>query len=154
MANMNAQIDHFFNEYAARTNHALANPPVVDVNAATAAFAPYFVEASPKGVNGGANDDEFRKAIPKGFAFYRSIGTQSMKITDKTVTPLDDFHWMVKVHWQAAYEKEGKKDVINFDVIYFLNGTDNDLKIFAYITGDEEQTYKDHGLVPAEAAAS
>jgi hypothetical protein len=46
-------------------------------------------------VNCGRNDEQFRAAIPQGNAFYRSIGTKSMKITGLEITPLDDFHTLI-----------------------------------------------------------
>lgn len=149
MENTKQKLEQFFDEYAARTNRALGDEPVVDVDATSAAFATTFLEASPKGVSCGNNDDEFRKAIPKGLEFYRSIGTKSMNIITKNMTQLDDFHWMVKVHWEAHYQKsDGAKNVIPFEVIYMTQVIDEAIKIFCYITGDEEQMYKDHGLVP------
>ena len=71
-------VEKFFEEYAARTNRALGEQPEVDVEATAAAFADCFVEASPVGVNCGGNNGKFREQIPKGFEFYRSIGTRSM----------------------------------------------------------------------------
>ncbi len=149
MENRQQQLDTFFDQYAARMNNALGDEPVVDVDATVAAFADCFIEASPKGVQCGQNDDQFREAIPKGLAFYRSIGTQSMEIRTKTITVLDDYHCLVRVAWQAVYHTaDDRRDVIDFEVIYFVQVIDTEPKIFAYITGDEEQTYKDHGLVP------
>lgn len=149
MDSTRAKIEQFFEAYESRTNQALADQPVIDVDGVTSSFAVSFLEASPKGVSAGKNDAEFRKAVPQGLEFYRNIGTKSMHITQKTITQLDDYHWMVKAHWQAKYaQKEGKSDMIDFDVIYFLQILDDQPKIFTYITGDEEQTYKDHGLVP------
>jgi hypothetical protein len=148
MDNTRQQIEAFFQEYADRLNRALSNPPEVDVDATADAFAECFIEASPKGVSCGKNDEQFRIQIPKGLAFYHSIGTQSMNILSTAITQLDDFHWQVKAHWEAAYQKQdGTRDVIPFDVLYFLQLLNSKLKIFAYITGDEEQMYKDHGLV-------
>jgi hypothetical protein len=144
-------LDAFFAEYAARVNRALADPPEEDVEETAGAFARCFVEASPAGINCGQNDAGFREMIPKGYAFYRSIGTKSMTIIALTKTPLDERHTMVKVHWKALYSRPGGAELpIEFDVIYFLQAQDRGPKIFAYVTGDEQQVLRDHGLLPRE----
>lgn len=146
---MARKLEDFFAAYAARTNAALADPPEVNAEATANAFAGCFIEASPNGIHCGTNNDEFRAAIPKGYEFYRSIGTKSMEIGSLTLTPLDDFHTQAKVHWVAKYQKQdGSQDEIEFDVIYFVQLLGDEPKIFAYITGDEQQVYKDKGLIP------
>jgi cytochrome c1 len=72
------RLAEFFAAYETRTNSALQEKPEVDVEAVAGAFTDCFIEANPKGVICGKNDEEFRAAIPKGFDFYRSIGTQSV----------------------------------------------------------------------------
>jgi hypothetical protein len=91
------------------------------VDATVNSFASCFLEASPAGNNCGKNDALFREAIPKGNAYYRNIGTKSMKIDSLDITKLDDLHYMVKVHLDYLYEKKNNEKVaIRFDVIYFL----------------------------------
>lgn len=141
------KLEEFFAEYEARFNRALGGS--VDVEAIAGAFTDCFIEANPKGVACGKNDEKFRTMIPQGMEFYRSIGTKSMKIASLSITPLDDCHSMVKVHWQAFYEKkDGSKDVIDFDVIYLLQTGGKKMKIFAYITGDEQKVLRERGLIP------
>lgn len=149
------QLEQFFVQYETRMTNALATPPRVDVDATAAAFAECFLEASPLGINCGENNEEFRKAIPQGFEFYRRIGTKSMTIASMTPTQLDEFHWACKVHWVARYEKptDHAKAVIEFDVIYLMQVIDDIPKVFAYITGDEQRVLEEHGLVPVEEAA-
>jgi hypothetical protein len=139
-------INDFFHSYQELFKHALEGK--TDIEPVAQSFANCFLEASPLGVNCGKNDDEFRKMIPKGYEFYRSIGTKAMNILSKDITYLDDFHTMVKVHWKADYIKKDKQELsIEFDVIYFLQDLKNTLKIFAYITGDEKKVMKEHGLI-------
>jgi hypothetical protein len=146
---VNHQLETFFSSYQERFNQALGDLATDDVEGTASAFADFFVEASPVGVSGGKNDDEFRAMIPKGNAFYRSIGTQSMKIEAITITPLDDFHVQAKVSWHSEFKKkDGSKESIDFDVIYFLQILDGPPKIFAFITGDEQKAYKEKGIVP------
>lgn len=145
---MKELISQFFDDYARRFNEAL-NGAEVDVDAVAGSFASSFLEASPVGINCGKNDNTFKEVIPKGYAYYRSIGTASMKIGSKVITILDEFHAMVKIHWQALYiKKEGNKEEVGFDVYYFVQVMENKPKIFAYITGDEQKLLKEKGLEP------
>jgi len=141
------KLKEFFREYEVRFNKAMAG--TIDTEATANVFASCFIEANPFGVNCGKNDDQFRAMIPKGYEFYRSIGTKSMKIASLKITSLDDYHSMAKAHWQAIYnKKDGSEESIEFDVIYFVQGINDQLKIFAYITGDEQGVLRERGLIP------
>jgi hypothetical protein len=141
-------LEDFFTEYEARTNRALSATPDVDTEAIAQAFADCFIEASPNGINCGKNDEQFRAVIPQGFAFYRSIGTKSMRVDSLRITHLDDYHSMVKVYWDSRYtKKDGIEEAIEFNVIYFLQMIDTEPKIFAYITGDEQKAMQQRGLI-------
>ncbi len=145
---MNELIAKFFDDYAKRFNAALKGEEP-DVEQTVAAFAPCFVEASPVGIVCSKNDERFKDAVPKGYDFYKSIGTQSMKICSKVITILDSMHAMVKIHWQALYVKQaGNRAEIGFDVHYFVQVKDNVVKIFSYVTGDEQKLLEENGLVP------
>ncbi|MBT1687485.1 hypothetical protein [Dawidia soli] len=135
----------FFGEYEDRFNRGLSGKP--DVEGTAAAFADSFIESSPAGVHAGKNGDEFRKAIPQGIEFYKSIGTRSMNVKKLDVTLIDDFHVMARVHWDSRYRQEGRDVAIEFDVVYFLRDFDGGLKIFAYVTGDEQKVLEQYGLV-------
>ncbi len=149
MKNHQQKLHQFFTAYEAHFNHALQGIAEEDVEGTLAAFADYFIQASPMGVNCGKNDDQFRAAIPQGYAFYRRIGATAMRVKALEITALDDFHAMAKVHWDARYQKkDGQPRQIEFDVIYLLQLIDETPKIFAYITGDEQKILQAQGLVP------
>jgi len=146
MPAINESIKNFFTAYESRFNAALNGND--DIDGVVNSFASCFLEASPAGINCGKNDESFRAAIPKGNAFYKSVGTKSMKITGIEITTLDELHFMAKVYWHSVYEKADKTDVaIDFPVIYFLQSGNSHLKIFLYITGDEEKALKENGLL-------
>ncbi len=150
----NVSLALFFDAYEARFNNALSDQPFIDAEATAAAFAEHFIESSPVGVICGKNDARFREQIPKGMEFYRSIGTKSMNIKARTITELDKFHSMVRMQWQASYRKKNDlTDTIDFEVIYLVRIDGNKPEIFAYITGDEQQALRDHGLIPDEKSA-
>ena len=145
MEEIHLKIEQFFDEYEKRFAEGLAGRP--NVEAIADVFANFFVEASPVGISGGENDTRFREAIPKGYEFYRSIGTTQMQINQLSIRDLDDFHYMAEAYWEAFYDQDGESQSIEFTVIYFLQHLKDQLKIFAYITGDEQKVLKERGLI-------
>ena len=146
MANINELIRSFFTAYETRFNNVLKGKE--DIDGTVNSFASCFLEASPVGINCGKNDGSFREAIQQGNAYYKKIGTLSMKINTLDITKLDDLHYMADVLWDSLYEKKNKEKVaISFHVKYFLQAKDNELKIFLYITGDEQKVLKENGLI-------
>ncbi|GGN00191.1 hypothetical protein GCM10010967_37960 [Dyadobacter beijingensis] len=145
MADINDQIEQFFEAYEKRFTEGLAGNPVAEETAT--AFADYFVEASPTGIIGGKNDQGFLDKVPKGYDFYRSIGITKMEIRQIDISELNELHYMVEVYWESFYQKDGGEDSIEFSVIYFLQHRDGALKVFAYVTGDEQAVLKERGLV-------
>lgn len=142
-------LDAFFAAYAKRSTDALKTPPIEDIDGTVQSFAPYFVESSPRGVMGGENGPEFRKMIPQGFAHYRKVGGKAMRITRLDIVELDDANAMATIDWAFDYVRpsDRKTGTVTFTNRYFLNVSGDAPKIFAYITPDEEQAMKDHGLI-------
>jgi hypothetical protein len=71
-----------------------------------------------------------------------------MDIRAQRVEVLDELHAMNRIEWNSSFHrKDGVTGSINFEVIYLLRLEDERWKIFAYITGDEQQALKDNGLV-------
>ncbi len=147
MKNFRSRIDDFFDEYARRFQDALSGGHP-DVHGTANAFAASFIEASPAGIRCSANDAAFEQAIPMGYDFYKRIGTQKMEIGSREITLLDDLHALVKIHWLSSYIKnDGQHVNISFDVFYLVQSQRENIKIFCYITGDEEQALSAHGLL-------
>lgn len=142
------KIDAFFTAYANRFNDFLSEGRL-DIAETANTFAPCFVEASPLGVQCMSNDDNFRQLLPKGCDFYKSIGTRSMRITSRQITALDDYHAMAKINWESIYMKEDGLIELRFDVHYFVQLLHGTIKIFAYITGDEQKLLQENGLAGA-----
>jgi hypothetical protein len=138
----------FFDAYARRMNDALADPPRVDVRQARAAFASYFVGTDPKAVRGARNGLLLRLMIPLGYRRYRKLGCKRMELQRVDVTGLDDFHALARTHWSSQFRRKDKTIVeIEFDNIYLLHTPEGgEPTIFAYITPDEQQALKDHGI--------
>jgi hypothetical protein len=141
-------IDAFFQNYEERFNNALRHD-TVDAEGTVASFSEYFIESSPVGVVCGQNNKEFRKRIEEGYAFYQSLGTQSMNILKKETTWLNEYHAMTRIGWRARMIRKDHSEVsIDFEVIYFTRLEKGEFKIFAYIAGDEQKAYKENGIEP------
>ena len=148
MSDLEAQTRALFKAYGETSNAALHDPPEEDFDFIINAFAPYFVESSPKGVFGGANDAGFKQMIPKGFAHYRAVGGKHMIVTGVEVTRLDDLHAIAHVDWDFGYlNKDGNSGNVRFRNLYFVTIASGEPKIFAYVTPDEEKAMQEHGLV-------
>ncbi|MCF0070286.1 hypothetical protein LZD49_07370 [Dyadobacter sp. CY261] len=145
MADINDEIEQFFEAYEKRFAEGLAGTAVAEETAKV--FADFFVEASPQGITGGKNDQSFLDAVPQGYDFYRSIGITKMEIRQLDITELNELHYMVEVYWESFYEKDGEPDSIEFSVIYLLQHLNGALKVFAYITGDEQAVLRERGLI-------
>jgi hypothetical protein len=145
---MKESIALFFDNYARRFNEAL-HGSLPDIENATACFAECFIESNPNKIILTQNNDSFKAAIPQGFNYYRSIGLQNMKICSKAITILDDYHALVKIHWQSLYiKKEGNKMELGFDTHYMVRVINGVVKIFCYVSSDEQQFMEENGLVP------
>ena len=147
------EIENFFNRYEARINDALSGAEP-DIEEVVNSFASEFIEASPAGVISAKNDKKFRKAISQGWNFYKKIGIRSMDILSMQITLLDKLHAIVKVHWNSSFVRKNKTNGdIAFDVFYLMQKTGDDLRIFAYIAGDEQQALKDEGLITSSTSS-
>jgi hypothetical protein len=142
------EVENFFSQYESRFNEALAGSEP-DIEGAVNSFAERFIEASPIGIIAGKNNKKFRKMIAKGWEFYQKIGIRSMNILRKEVTILNALHAMAKIHWNSSFIRPDKSEGdVDFDVFYLLQKHEEELKIFAYITGDEQQALQEQGLIP------
>lgn len=148
MTPLETKVRALFDAYGKRADDALRNPPVEDIDGLVNFFASFFVESSPKGVNGGANDQRFRDLIPTGYARYRAVGGRHMTIKGFKFTALDHCHGVADIDWDFAYtNRAGQSGHVTFTNFYFITTAGGPPKIFAYVTPDEEQAMQEHGLV-------
>jgi hypothetical protein len=141
------QISDFFGLYGKRFNHAIKGESP-DIEGTARSFASCFIGANPSGVTCGENNADFKTAMSQGYAFYKSIGVTSMDIVSLETTILDGYHEMTKIRWRCSYvKKDNSKGSIAFENFYFTQTIENEHKIFAYITGDEQAALKEHGLI-------
>lgn len=142
-------IREYFDAYAKRFNEALADAPKVDPKELRDAYAAYFVGTDPKAVRGGKNGLLFRLMIPWGYRRYRKLGCKRMELLGVDITELDDFHALARTQWRSLFrKKDGAIVEIEFENIYLLHiPAGGAPKVFGWITPDEQQALKDHGIV-------
>lgn len=143
------QVQALFRSYSRNSNAALLAPESADIDALAGAFADHFVGAGPAGVMGGMKDASFPDILRQGFRNYRTIGGTRFEIVALKVEMLDDANAMVRANWEFDYLRPGDRatGTIAFRNIYFVNFAGGEAKIFAWITPDEAQAMKDHGLM-------
>lgn len=149
MSENEAKAKALFEDYSRRSNAALHDPALADIAALADYFAPHVIGASPNGVMGGEKDESFGTALRRGFENYRAIGGQRFEIVNLGIETLDACNVMVRADWEFDYRRpdDGATGTIAFRNIYFVNFASGDAKIFAWITPDETQAMKDHGLM-------
>ena len=142
------QLNNFFNLYADRFNKAIKSE-TPDIEGTAKSFSGCFIAANPLGVTCGNNNEDFKVAMSQGYAFYKSVGVTTMDIISMETTILDGFHEMTKIRWKCVYAKktDNSKGSIEFENFYFTQTKENEHKIFAYITGDEQAVLKANGLI-------
>lgn len=148
MSTPEAKARALFGDYSRRSNAALHAPERADFDALAGAFADHFVGASPAGVMGGGKDASFPEILRRGFEAYRASGGTRFEIVNLEVEMLDDCNAMIRADWEFDYvrPRDGAPGTIAFRNIYFVNFAGGEPKIFAWITPDEAQAMKDHGL--------
>lgn len=147
MDNRKQQINEFFNQYSDIFNNAI-KVAAPDIEQTAGLYSDCFIGANPLGVQCGKNDKELRDFLLKGYGFYKEIGITSMDIVSKEITILDEFHTMTKVRWKSHFIKRyNSKGSIEFENIYFTQTKENQHKVFAWITGNEQAALKEYGLI-------
>jgi hypothetical protein len=142
---MEAQVKALFQRYENAMNQALAGKP--DLEETATFYAAAFIAATPTGVMAGKNDEALKRIMDQGYSHYRAIGTKAMHVRNIRVSPIDDHYGIAHVAWIATYIRKDKSNVtIDFDVHYLVQQLDDALKIFGWISGDEQAVLKAHGI--------
>ncbi|GFK28849.1 nuclear transport factor 2 family protein [Tetragenococcus halophilus] len=142
---MKDKIEAFFKSYEQQMNSSLAKE--ADLETIANFYTEEFIAANPTGVKTGENNDQLKEAMDKGYEYYRLIGTKEMKCQSIDTIPLDEQHAVATTHWKAVYLKEEKEIVIPFTSNYLIQFREGQPKIFGWVTGDETQVLKEHGII-------
>lgn len=120
----------------------------LDSDELSSLYAQEFIAASPLGVMAGKNDITFQKNLAQGYEQYRKMGTQSMRVRDVSISPIDEFHCVAHVAWTATYSAAEKPNIkIDFEVHYLMQELDNELHVFGWISGNEQDLLKEYGVI-------
>ncbi|RUV49061.1 MULTISPECIES: nuclear transport factor 2 family protein [unclassified Mesorhizobium] len=139
---MEAQVRKLFERY----EQQLAGD--ADMDEVASVYASAFIAASPAGVMVGKNDDQLRQVMEQGYAHYRAIGMKEMRIRAVRVSPIDEHHCVAHVAWTSSYARKDRPDVtIDFDVHYLVQKLGGEPKIFGWVSGDEQEVLRKHGVV-------
>ncbi|CAH2405368.1 nuclear transport factor 2 family protein [Mesorhizobium escarrei] len=142
---MEAQVRKLFKRYERLFRKSLAGD--ADMDEVTSVYAAAFIAASPAGIMVGKNDDQLKQAMEQGYARYRAIGTKEMRIRDVRISPIDWYHCVAHVAWTSIFARKGQTDVtIDFDVHYLVQKLAGEPKIFGWVSGDEQEVLRKHGI--------
>lgn len=141
-----ADVQRFFKAYAKIYNDGIAG--TVDMDDVGDMYSAGFVSVTPAGVMVGENGQKLKDIMKKGFEAYRAMGSKTMTCEDVSVAPIDRDHCVAKVAWSGVYErKDGRPVTIDFTVDYLVERRDGRLKVFGWISGDEQAEFEKHGLL-------
>jgi len=147
---MESTVKELFERYERLFNQALGGD--ADMDAVASLYATDFIAASPAGVTSGKNDERLQKVMAHGYARYREIETQEMRIRHVRTSPIDEHHCIAHVAWTASYARKEAPDVtIDFDVHYLVQKLGGEAKVFGWVAGDEEALLKKHGIIQASS---
>ena len=142
-----AAVGKLFERYERLFNQSLCGDNV-DMDEVASLYASEFIGAASAGVMTGRNDDKFKQVIAQGYAHYRGIGTKEMRIRDVRLTQIDDHHCLAHIAWTATYaRKDLPETAIDFDVHYLVQVLDGDAKVFGWVSGDEQELLRKHGII-------
>ena len=142
---METEVGKLFERYERLAGQALRGE--ADPGELASLYALEFIASSPAGLMAGKNDSRFIQALVQGHAYYREIGTKSMRVREVRLSPIDGLHCVAHVAWTATYERAGREDVaIDFDVHYLVQTLDGEPKVFGWVSGDEDALLKQHGV--------
>lgn len=140
------QVEKFFQKYEQFFMQSLIgklNPDEI-----TELYAPEFIAASPMGVMTGKNDIDFQKTLSYGYEQYRKMGTIGMHVCKIKVYPIDEYHSVAHVSWRASYQKSDKSRVnIDFEVHYLMQEIKGKLRVFGWISGNEQEVLRENGII-------
>ncbi len=139
-------VRQFFDRYERVFELALAGE--LEMKEVAELYAAEFIAASPAGVATGKNDDAFKEKMAQGYERYRAIGTKTMRVRAVRISPVDELHCVAHVAWIATYARQGERSIeIDFEVHYLVQELAQQIKVFGWISGDEEAALKAHGVL-------
>jgi phosphatidylserine decarboxylase len=100
----------FIERYETFFNQCLAGDLDMNMDEVASLYASEFIAASPAGVMTGKNDDQLKQVMAQGYARYRAMGTEDMRIRNVRLSPIDYHHCVAHVAWTATYARSVQPD--------------------------------------------
>jgi hypothetical protein len=120
----------------------------VDMEQGASFYATAVIGAAPAVVMVAQNDEQFRLVIKQGFEAYRGMGTKEIFNRGIEIMPIDKLQCLARVSWTAVYDRGDYPDIsIGFDVHYLIQQVQETPKIFGWISGNEQDVLKEHGII-------
>lgn len=142
---MKEAVEKLFERYEDTFRRSLAGE--TDMAEVASFYAPEFIAASPLGVRGGKNDEDFQQSMAQSYAYYRTIGTRDMQVRDVRLSAIDESHCVAHVAWTATYLRDDLPETaIDFEVHYLVQVLNGTAKVFGWVSGDENAVLKQHGV--------
>lgn len=101
-------------------------------------YAPTFIVGGPQGSRAFANDVRFGEWLRQVSASNRQHGMRALLVNGVREEALSPLHALATVTWGAQFEKTGSR-VIEFDISYLLERTDDEWRILSYISRTDQQ---------------
>ena len=150
MRNRIKKIEDFLSVYEASFNRALSEENALSLETVQELSSGCFIESNPHKVNCGKCEDLLKKT-QENITRYKNNGIKKARIHSKEITSLDDYHAMVKVQWHFSADQEfSRGELIVLTIFYLLRTIKKDIKIFGYISTDEQRAMQEHEVMAAE----
>lgn len=150
MHNRIKKIEDFFSVYEASLNRALSEENDLSLDTIQKLSSGCFIESNPHKVSCGKCEDLLKKT-QENITRYKNNGIKKARIHSKEITSLDDYHVMVKVLWHFSADQEfNRGELIVQTVFYMLRTIQKDIKIFGYISANEQRAMQEHEVMTAE----
>jgi hypothetical protein len=136
----NFTMKNFFESYA---SVSMKSEPEPHANF----YADEFITAGPSGSAVYKNDDEFLEWLKQVHDFNKKTGMESIQVMSVHDKPISEHYSLATVEWGAKYKKTGE-ELIRFEITYLLQLFENQPKIIAYISHEDQQTVmKERGII-------
>jgi hypothetical protein len=123
-------LEHFFSRYA---ELAMSGQP----EALASLYAATFIVGGPEGSQAFANDARFIEWLRQVSDFNRRHGMRALTVVSIREVTLSPLHTLATVTWGAQFQKTGER-VIEFEISYLLERTENEWRILSYISRSDQ----------------
>lgn len=138
--------EFWFRDYARLLTQALQGG--APLRAIRARYDDAFIAGSPNGMKAARNGWLLGLVTWQAGRFHRRVGTVETRLESAEAIELFEGFDAVRVRFQSDHRTTQGLITIPFDITYLMRRTGpGTAKIFGFLSGDEMETYRRHGLV-------